>query len=139
MCRVHRLGLRGCNETGLEQPGKEAGGGNLKFSKGQKNDHREAGEEREENRNFLEAGEHEASGNPSSRQSRFPNHYPLLSTSLVSAPLRDNGLQNAQDGSPNVTSYTRKAQSPQALRPKVKGSCLQGTGPKRIGLWPWLS
>lgn len=30
-------------------------------------------------------------------------------------------------GPPNVTIYTRKAQPPQVLRPKVKGSFLQGT------------
>ena len=62
--RVHWRGLLGCNKTRLEQTGKEAGGSGLQFSKGQENDPREAEEEREENRNFLEAGEHEASGNP---------------------------------------------------------------------------
>lgn len=75
-----------------------------------------------------------------SHQSSFPDCLPF-STSLISAPFGDNDLQTAQDPGPrgySVTTCTRKAQPPQVLRPKVKGSCPQGTGPKRIGMWPWL-
>lgn len=123
------------------EQGKRTEGSGLEFSKGQKIDSRKSERGGREERLGISWMQRDArplgtNGVTSSvSQTTVP-------PSFISAPFGDNGLEAGQDPVPkgcNVTTCSRKARPPQGLRPKVRGSCLWGTGPKRIGTWPWLS